>query len=72
MNRTLRFVLFLIMSGCHEKNPEIQCKERARDNTGCYTNYDPVCGCNEKTYSNDCEARAHGITNFTKGACEKK
>ena len=39
------------------------------DSSGGYTNYDLVCGCNEKTYSNECEARSHGITSFSAGKC---
>lgn len=31
--------------------------------------YQPVCGCNDKTYSNPCEAECRGITNFTYGKC---
>lgn len=32
--------------------------------------YDPVCGCNEVTYSNSAEAECIGISDYTKGACE--
>ena len=71
MKLTSCFLLLLVMLGCHEKDTDLQCNERPRDSSACYTNYDPVCGCNKKTYSNDCEARAYGITNFTMGACEK-
>ena len=35
----------------------------------CAQIYEPVCGLNNKTYSNSCEANLDGVTNFTKGVC---
>jgi lipoprotein-anchoring transpeptidase ErfK/SrfK len=35
----------------------------------CTTQYDPVCGCNGKTYSNSCIADVAGIKRYTNGAC---
>ena len=31
---------------------------------------DPVCGCDDKTYSNACSAEAAGVSIKRKGACE--
>lgn len=31
--------------------------------------YNPVCGCNGKTYSNPGVAQCHGITIYTEGTC---
>lgn len=36
----------------------------------CIQIYDPVCGCDNKTYGNSCEANIAGVLSFTKGACD--
>ena len=33
--------------------------------------YEPVCGCNDVTYSNSSEAECKGITSYTEGPCDK-
>lgn len=38
-------------------------------NQVCTTIYDPVCGCNDVTYSNECRATANGVVLWSKGPC---
>lgn len=38
-------------------------------NKVCSTIYDPVCGCDDRTYRNECRAEANGLILWSKGPC---
>jgi len=67
--------LIISFSACGDtidENNESNCIDESLIDSSavCYMIYDPVCGCNKVTYSNDCIAENNGVLIFEKGSCD--
>lgn len=62
---TISFLILISLCFCTKH----ECLESKNDNLACTEQYDPVCGCNNITYSNSCYAQRAGATYYTNGAC---
>ena len=66
-------LLILFILSCNEKVNQNQddCidKNKIMNDASCIEIYDPVCGCNNITYSNECYATINGITSWKNGVC---
>lgn len=64
---TCFLILFaIVIVGCNKSCP----KGPEKTNCFCYTDYNPVCGCDNVTYSNACRADCANVSSYTQGECD--
>jgi len=63
------FVLICLFALACNKSEDDLCELGPPLEVGCFEVYEPVCGCDEVTYGNECKATAAGVPSFTPGEC---
>jgi hypothetical protein len=70
--RKLLYIFFglSLIFGCSDGPEIIPCIiSDVNNDILCIEIYEPVCGCNDVTYDNECYAEVSGIYNWTEGEC---
>lgn len=72
--KRINYILFLtgiiLVSCTKDENNDCVDESKVNVNSPCTFEYSPVCGCNNITYSNQCDAENHGVTSWTNGPCK--
>ena len=63
-------MFILITISCSDENDDSTCYDESLTNENpCTAEYMPVCGCDDITYGNSCEASNNGIPSWDEGPC---
>ena len=64
----LSFLIILFFFACNDSDDDL-CELGPVPPISCSQEFDPVCGCNNVTYSNSCVATLNGVPSFIPGEC---
>ena len=67
--RNILFTFLILFSFSCNDDSSSPCKIDGLDGMACLTVYEPVCGCDNNTYSNSCYAEMDGVISWTDGEC---
>lgn len=70
----LSITVITLLLSCKTKQTTVSekpCEPRINGDCVCIDLYEPVCGCDNKTYPNSCHAQCSGVT-FVDGPCKEE